>query len=117
MFQKNIIEIDKPLELINLLKSIDYYNKYYKDQGNWEIYNDFLTFPEKDFFTLLYAHYCDDYIVFHKKLKKFQLIHLTYNPSKLDEYRLIKQFSTPQEVWEKVIKPDIEEYYGIKIDE
>ena len=26
-------------------------------------------------------------------------------------------FSTPQEVWEKVIKPDIEDYYGIKIEE
>jgi hypothetical protein len=26
-------------------------------------------------------------------------------------------FSTPQEVWEHVIKPDIEEYYGIKIEE
>ena len=26
-------------------------------------------------------------------------------------------FATPEEVWEKVIKPDIEDYYGITIEE
>ena len=34
-----------------------------------------------------------------------------------DEITLLNSFSTPEQVWQELIKPDIEEYYGIKIEE
>ena len=49
----------------------------------------------------------DDYICLYNN--KYYLIHAGTEPGwEANKNRI---FSTPQEVWEKVIKPDIEEYY------
>lgn len=66
---------------------------------------------ENKLIPLMKVYNGDDLVcLFEEKFYLFKIYDKGYND-------LVLQFSTPQEVWEKVIKPDIEDYYGIKIDE
>lgn len=117
-FKKN----KKCEEFISLLKSKKSYEEYYNFVENWELVENYYD-QSGDYFSLCYAGYCDNHITLNKKTNNFELIHYTYPRDPItgeydgSVYFVEKEFKTTQEVWEKVIKPDIEAYLDRKIDE
>ena len=110
--------------LINLIRSKPSYQKYYEDIENWEIFDNYASFTNfPEFKTLLKGYKFDDNLVYFIHSNNFKLIHFTYDyDPKTGEYdnkkySILQTFSTPEQVWQELIKPDIEEYYGIVIEE
>ena len=111
-------------ELINLISSKISYQKYFEECEDWKIlyeYQSYKKFPE--FYALIKSYHSDEFVILDKITNKFKLIHFTYDyDPKTGEYdnkkySILQTFSTPEQVWQELIKPDIEEYYGIVIEE
>jgi hypothetical protein len=112
------------IELINYLKTQNLFIKMRKelpyrwysfDQGpehfverkNYFDTSYNLLFPNMSSVPIIHHH--DDYLFDNKDCYLF--VHDSYPDTEWAIKNLVK-YSTPREVWENVIKPDIEEYYS-----
>lgn len=117
----NLIE-----SLHRVLYSKNTYLDYLEENGGWYFMlnypNHFLKYSYQlnqlfelkykfELLPILNSSQNDDVLCLYEN--KYYLIH---NYCELG-YELKQIFSTPEEVWQKAIKPDIENYYDIKIEE
>ena len=116
---ENILNLDK------LLKSKKIMQKYWQEQpfGYNILINDNFSFPvaiklindrqprfQNQLIPVMKISDGDDIIcLYQSNFYIFQLYDVVSSSFVI--------FSTPEQVWQELIKPDIEEYYGIKIED
>ena len=104
-------------DLYKLLLSKKTYIEFIKDYSVWKIEDNYKNSDE----VFLPASYNDSVIISNGNF--YELVHYSfdYDPKTGEydnkKYSILQTFSTPEQVWQELIKPDIEEYYGIVIEE
>ena len=94
-------------KLFIYLKLKPIYLKFIEEYDIWSINSD----SNMNSVLFLQSNYSDDILISENNI--YKLVHY-HNQT---QFEILKEFATPEEVWEKVIKPDIEDYYGITIEE